>query len=363
MYRFSATIALWCVIHVNILVANPVFATRMLREMAEKMQLAHLAELKPDTDDRSSYAWKGHTLRVCTNQWEEIDHIGYELFDSLTFKASSSKVVCRFLERYLLDCSLPNQWDSYTRMKLDEFFFERGDAETLLGLENYSKVDIQSHDLRTYEVHWSVGDEVVVAVVFPMDNQLLQGCNLIELEEKYLLDIERYQPSTPVVLNLPQGDDRVVSNGSFLNDAIRSQLFFQMKDGKPQLVCSDKEWRKSLYNLLLSGQCLGNYTMHLLMDRYGYQVKEHLMPLCHWQSYCMEEGCELYMGIKELRNDTVYASVFAVNRMCGYMHLLSVKVEKNCFDRKAGEVHGRLYTYIPLHNVSAEMFGREYEFF
>ena len=75
----------------------------------------------------------------------------------------------------------------------------------------------------------------------------------------------------------------------------------------------------------------------------------------YWQfmQLCLSEGCAPFFGLKD-KNDNVYeGTLFMVNRQGGYLHLLSMRIPVSLLDDpKSAPIESRLYTYIPLFNVS-----------
>lgn len=45
-----------------------------------------------------------------------------------------------------------------------------------------------------------------------------------------------------------------------------------------------------------------------------------------------------------------------VNEKMGYNHMLTIELDKDIIAHRKGDIHSRLYAYIPLHNVSDDYF-------
>ncbi len=325
------------------------FSTQKLGMIADRLQLQGLDTIPFDTDNYASYSYQDKALHIRKDKWGEISHIGLSLFHPVLI--ASNRPVCDFIERYALEYAVVDA-EKRRLLQTEGVIFWNGDIHTLQGMKGTESVSINQRNMRDYHVVWREADRELLTMAFPMDAQLIFGCNAIELETQFIKHVMRYEAGQPVLI------ENNTAGETFLIDAIRSQLYY--KEG--ELIWDNKEWRKSLYNLIVSGQRLGDYRLSLTIDKYGYKVANGEMPVEQWIQYCQSEGCRIYLGIKEIHHGRVRATAFAANHSLGYCHMLSFSIEQSDLGKKSGSLRGRMYAYIPLHNISNNLFEREYKY-
>ena len=148
----------------------------------------------------------------------------------------------------------------------------------------------------------------------------------------------------------------VADGGTFLSDLIRSRLYL-CKDGqgKWHLLWDENQPRQTLNNLLLTGFAPWPVPLKLTMDKYGYVKKELSVTLQQFVRYCVNEGCRLYVGIKESGETGFGFTLFAVHTGLAYCHTLSISVPVGWLQGK-GDLTGMLYAFTPLQNITEKFF-------
>ncbi len=329
--------------------AGDAFVTQKLKEMATLLRLQRLDTLSAGTDNRTSYSFGQRKLHLRKNQWGEVSHIGFALFHP-EMANGAERPVFDFLERFALEYALANA-EMRSRLLESGVAFWTGNIRTLQTLNGEEALSIGKSDFSGYQMAWTRDGKEILSITFPMDAQLIMGCNIIELEKHFARSVVRKRNASPL---LP--GERAEAE-TFIIDAIRSQLFWTKgEDGKEELVWDAAQWRKSLYNLMLSGCEMGDYRLQLVLDKYGYQSETLNIPVTQWAQFCRDEGCRLYLGIKEVANGEVKATIFAANASCGYCHTMSISIPQSSLGGTAGVVKARIYCYIPLHNIPHRLF-------
>lgn len=343
------------------------FDTQRLERLADYLALQQLDTLPVGTTN--TYSYRQHPLTVRKNQWGEIEHIGLLLFPKV-YRELQPLPIYDFLECYLLmRMATPSNTEDATRMQWDKVHFNTGTATSALKIDTSSVFSNEYVNLRVYRVSWSVNGKKLLELSFDMDYQLLTGCDAVELEHRFIRHIERYQTHTATSLvasKLPQeGTEYVWSDSYYMSPMVRNDIYYTRPSKKKhwQLVDNASRSTRTINNWMVAPDSQNELPVTITLDRYGYEVDSIQTTYRTWQQLCIEEGCEPYYGLKGKNNEVYEGSVFMVNRTGGYVHLLSINIPENALkDRTSTVCTARMYAYIPLHNVSAQLLHNvEYE--
>lgn len=325
--------------------------------------MASLLSLRVDTlssGEHTHFFYKSHPLTVRVNGWGEVEHIGLKLFNTNIKETKLSKVY-DFLERHLLEMNLYKGTDQDIRLKLEHVEFKTGKPETAFLLDGTETFRVTYEIYREYHVEWLKGEKSLLSIRFDMDYQLLSGCDITELEQNYLKEIQRFHvDNTTFVLpdSFPKEGDYYIKEGSsFISDLIRNDLYFHRTNNEWELISGSSTPQKSIANILLTGWENGDYNLTFTLDMYGYKEKQDTVRFIDWHQLCIEEGCTPYFGIKG-KTDSIYTgTLFMVNERYGFVHMLSVSFPISTLNESKGYIIGRLLAYIPLHNVTDSFFN------
>ena len=367
------------------------FATQRLQQLAKSIPDIPFAELSKGY--YGDYSFNGHPLSIRVNGWNEVEHIGYRIFDTASYHPRTA-LVYDFLERYILDLSIDNEIDKFIRMGIDKFVVEEGSLDKVFELTDGDVHEISYIDFKRYRVSWKREGKCILSFLFDMDYQLMSGCNAIELEQNYIRSISRLKGrKSQQVLTLPHDidsyDDKyyIQEGEEFLISSIRNSRYFvfdtflvvdtvmhpNAASGYDTIcfsdtvcnwdnVCSSSKAVWSSFNLMLSSKSMGRFLLHANLDMYGYQSMQLTeIPMADWIDYTRAEGCSIYFGLKSKTPKTIRGTLFCPNVSAGYCHMMSVEIPIASFNQRQGVVTGRLYTYIPLHNISDQYFDLKYQ--
>ena len=343
------------------------FDTRRLERLAGYLNLQKLDTLPVGVSH--TYYYKQHPLTIRKNQWGEIEHIGLQLFPQ-SFRQQMPLPIYDFLERYLLArMATPANTEDATRMQWDKVHFITGSAVTALKLDTTATFSSECVDLHVYRVSWSVNGSKMLELSFTMSVQMLMGCDAVELEDRFIRHLGRYQirpVSKPVINGFPHdGTEYTKTDSYYMSPMVRNDIYYTRKSKKKAWMLVDDAARptKTLSNWMVSPDSNNDLSMNLTVDKYGYQLDSLQTNYRAWQQLCMDEGCLPYYGLKTKRNGLYESSVFMVNKKGGYVHLLSINIPEWALkDKKDAVCTARMYAYIPLFNVSAKLLHNvEYE--
>ena len=339
------------------------FATQRLQAIANCMKLHDLDTLSEGQHDSLYWVHK-HPVTLRVNHYGEVEHIGLLLFPK-EIRQMGQTCVYDFLERDLLERNLPNITGAIKHDLLNEpLFFIKGNAQTPLsfnGKEEYSEERI---DYRKYRSSWSRANNLALRITFDMDYKMMSGCNAIELENRFLTCLRRFErhehDTVANTLPLTEGYDvYVVEGDTFLIREMNNELLFEHDEDGWHLADSLSRPTKSLRNMMTSLEFRGEPQLMLTLDKYGYETEQLEVPYKNWLQMCMDEGCIPYFGIKHKTPTGYDGTVLMVNRHAGFLHMLSIAISsENMAKSGNGIITGRLHVYIPLHNVD-DIFFKE----
>ena len=333
------------------------FATPRLQRMASALGMDCTGLSQGVHHNRQHMA---HPLTVRVNGYDEVEHIGFQIFPDDVAQLSSLPIY-DFLERHLLERLLfrPGTEDDF-RLTHEHVTCVAGNWDTVLRLDG-SEVFTEDHsDFRRYMATWSdEGGNALLSIQFDMDCQLILGCNAIELEQRFAQRLQRQNVRTGDAPQPHGFDDRLVCAApmdTFLIAEISNSLHYSRAAVSEAWSLTDNAdaTRATLANLLMATSGMRDVPLHLTLDCYGYRKMNVETTLLALKQMCTADGCQFYFGIKDKRgNAEAYdALVVMVNRTAGYLHSFNASVPQGTLRGDDCAVTGRLTPYIPLHNVS-----------
>lgn len=334
-------------------------ATRNLQGILRQLPDIDISAYEPD----KTYIVENqkHTIIIRTNQWNEVAHVGLKVIPDTLLEQYG--IVGEFVGRYLLELSLLPADQVAAKMRNDDVYFENGTCQQFLGLTSPDAVTLECVDFRSYRITWKEKGRKR-AMLFPMDYQLLSGCDLIELEHNYLRDLQRY-PETFRPPYLPNEWLNATysrkEGATFIAPDIRNELYFSNINEKQELVCDmlHPEW--SARNIALSANAVGkdkeSFMLELTLDRYDYDSSVLKIPMCQLVAFNEDERCVPFFQMKERNDDVLKGVVYFTNSKGGYCHLLYLEIPTDAIRQRGGTLKGRLFAYIPSHNVDKDYFN------
>lgn len=301
-----------------------------------------------------------YTINTRLNDWDEIEHIGLQLFSEQLRKNHPSPTY-DFIERHLLELNLAEGTENEIILLQKPVFFTVGTYRTALQIDStfdYRNDEIEFHKYRST---WSKNGHEVLQLVYDMDYQLMSGCNISELEERFIKRLNRH---------FLEQTDTLPENGSFIiAPSINNNLYIDhnskvSKDSSNRNYIFDKKQAsRSVANLMLAEDLQADVELQLRVNRYDFKTDTLDVPLHSFLNFCRsEERCTPYFAIKQRTGNSFEGLLLLANRDSGYMHMLTVTVNKDIIEKRGGTITGRILVYIPLHNVKQEYLNlTEYE--
>ena len=364
--RIQLTIISILVSTASVLAATS-FHTPRLEMMAKALALKLPDTMEPNMDTDGLATFNNRKLRIRTNTFGDISHIGYKLFnlpEPMDANTQANLPVFDFIERYLLELDLRLDGRSREqRMDIDQVVIPKGTMNMLYAITPEIPFQIEAIPRRMFRFTWTTNGQEV-SLSFPASCQLILGANAIELELMAEKDIQRLIPMTSsdiisdwstAKVSKSQGL-LVIEGESYVSELIRSDIFLKEENGVRTLLCDSLTPTKSISNIVLTGLFEREIPMILRLNRYGHKIDTFETSLQQFISFCKMEDCQLFFGIKSIGKEELSGTLFANNEKLGYNHLLSFVFPLGILKGKEQTVRGTSYVYIPLNQLDDEFF-------
>lgn len=338
-----------------------------LHDIAKALSVVPTASDQPYMVVDSVCSFNGKVVRMKTNVFGEVSHIGYRLFNNVLVDLQKDNVqVLDFVERYLLELDLMlDGRPPAERMKLDKVTLVSGSLDMLRNISASFSFTIEEIPRRMFRMTWQIGQEEV-CVAFPADCQLILGASIIELEKVALDDImqrlslttDELIPGYDISGARLSGNMHVIDGGYFVSEYIKGDVFLTGNSGNYELLDTPDIPDKSISNIMVTGLYKREIPTTLVMHRYAHEKDTLSISLQQYITFCKGEGCKMYFGIRSVMKDRMNCTVIAFNEKLGYNHLLTVEFPLGILSGTDEMVRASAYLYIPLHDVSEDFFNQ-----
>mgnify|MGYP001059292778 CR=1 FL=1 len=211
-------------------------------------------------------------------------------------------------------------------------------------------------------------DFPILEVKFPSSCQLLTGKPLRVLEREFLDSLRRFHYDGKATVSLreealtplEQEGFYVLKGDAYHLESIRSDTYWEKADGRGFVpLFSADHLTESIGNLLLCESTPAEVELRLVVRQYGFKKHELAMPMRDWVAYCHSQGCTLYWGVESMEAESLTASVFVVNDVLSYDHVMTVEVPYAVLTDRDAIVQGDVNVFVPTHNITTLF--QEYE--
>ncbi len=346
--------------------AQTTCSNKLLAEMVDKITESYgLQELKPEFSVPK--LCKGKPLIIQKNAQGLVDHVGIKLFDrDLVHRYPT--FVYHFIERYFLELLLlPSENEIYTKLRMEKVKI----SSDIYSLHSFKK-DLQriisdfSKDYslyimcnnNRYTVSCMRNERVLVEVDFPVRYELLSGNTKLEAENSVYMalmaqQVKEYMPLSEREL-FEYNDSLFCANEDYyLAETIVSTAFYKKEKDEFLPVFSSSMMMESVYNLFNSSYDWG-VNVEITQNLYGGKKISYILPLKKLIDFCTDQHCIVYSGVQKVEKTEITGVLMAVNMELGYQHLMQFSLPKDLLNApKDHEVKIKMYSYIPIHNVSS----------
>ncbi|MBO6144711.1 MAG: hypothetical protein J6O54_05605 [Prevotella sp.] len=364
----DTVIALW-VMAAPLSAATP-YHTTLLERIVKASGITVADSLPNNTRIDSVAIVRSKPVYMLTNQWGEVEHIGYSLFNQGLTKYNENEKIFRFVERYLLELDLRlDEVGMQERMHIDQVTLVKGSLDVLRQVTPQTNIALNFEEIKRkmFRLTFTL-DKNEVVLTIPADRQLLLGANSIELEQMVLRDLPRMMSLTGE--NMIQdwsgasvssaGKTLIVKGGIYMSNAIRGDLYLTVKRGKRQLICSPSSATRSISNIMLTGIFPKELPVKFELNEYSNKRDTLDVTLQQWIAYGKGEQCKFYFGVRSRTKDVLKGTLFAYNEKLAYTHMLTVDFPLDILKGADTPIRATAYVYIPLQHIADDFFIEEF---
>ncbi len=337
------------------------YSTRLLSQLGEAAQLSLTA---PQVD--TSYVVGYYKNYPIVAEWQSgiVTHLGIKLFEP-ELKQSTNKPLCDFVERYTLEELTCEDKDE---LKLKHFEDGVSKDGNLNAIFNRDGVLLRFNTPTTghYELCWEDNEgNRLYGINLPANWSLISGEDKTELESNLHRRIREYtvtekKPKAPKASRLEKTNTRdvyVYKRGHYIIPQMASALYF-LKEGEEEnpeynLIINSKYAAESLNNILSSPAVAKSYTVEITQKMYGFRETVYTLNMGQLLGYCMNEGCRPYIGIEQIDEMQIVATLLLVNPEWGYNHIMQITMNRKQIGLPNGKMKATINAYTPTHNLEA----------
>lgn len=242
---------------------------------------------------------------------------------------------------------------------------------SVTGIKNLPSMELTLNNGKWYEAKWmdESGNEKVF-LQFPASYEVIYGLRKDEIEKKIKGEI-RGKEKDWIAMEVPQDEGLIEVDRNLYKrkkemtleiEAMTDNVYlFSESDGRKKPVFDNGRKEYSAINLL-QGVIpeIDNYKIYINQDRYDSK-DEFTVDLSQWLNFCKSLPANVYCSLEEEREDGLKMLVLLDVYALGYRHMLSVILPNDFIDNKNAVLKGKLYTYIPAHNVSSMYYDLIYK--
>ncbi len=360
--RKSLLLTTVCVIAASIPLAGVAksYHSNLLERMASTMQIAAQLDSLDNGFHYRTFVWGGNPISVRIDS-DEVAHIGYSLFP-VPVRSGLPTTICDFIERYLLELSLPLPREKTIHKQLleDGFICLEGAPETMVAAmcsDTALTINLTNVLEKRYCLEWKNSIDSG-SVVFPADWQLLSGRDMVENENRLPVEIAKYDnlwkehlPDTASLTPSEQGL-LVHDGGYYYVKSLACTQFYRHEKDTVRLVDDPSIISAYTANLFTSTGLHNDFILNIKMRVFGLTSTYFKVPLNQWISFCLANGCKPYWGIISVSEDILEGELIMRNADLGYNHVMRIWLPTELLHKGSGEIQTRLVPYVPTHNLS-----------
>ena len=340
--------------------AQNAYRTDLLKLIADKCNLHQKLDSIPDGEYIHCAQFRNLPITAIVEN-KRVTHIGYSIF-SPEQRAGFGKVVCNFIERYLLELDIPTRDNvsATQRMIEDRVKMVKGklDFQRLCQLSKDSSVfvNLQTINDKEYIMGWRRDSVWQQIISIPIEYDLLFGTNMDERERRLLeeLTMARYvKDSLMVDKNTKirkawQDNYYTVKGGAYLLPNLNANQYLWKDEKEKFRAIYNKTYPiESLANLFTSNLVDNDFNLEIRLRKYGFKTDTLRVPLQQWISYCQQTGCKAYFGIIDLNPEgNAVCLLIMHNSSLGYNHIMKITFPMVLFEKRNGNVPAKLNSYV-----------------
>lgn len=251
--------------------------------------------------------------------------------------------------------------------------------QTTLIADNFSFKDINSLPAmelsltngKSYEAQWFDSDgNRKVYLSFPANYEVIYGQRKNKIENKIKGEIKSHSSDwNPIavdadmeLLNMGSGIFKRPNENILEINAMTDNIYLIPDSIGFMKPVFDNNFKEHSAINLLQGVIddISEYKIYLKHDKYDSN-EEFTVDLAQWLNFCRSLPAKVYCGLEEERDDGLKMLVLIDVYPLGFRHMLSVILPSDFIEKKNSILKGKLYTYIPSHNVRSMYYDLIYK--
>lgn len=360
--RYSKSLLVWFLLGTMPLGiwAQDRYRTDLLGLIAKKTGICQQIDTLKDGEYTQFTDYKSDPVTIIVEKGR-ITHIGYSLFSKQQRKGFGADI-CNFIERYLLELEIPTN-ENFTilqRMKEDGVKVIKGNMELKdlrqLCADTTVCINLQNLNEQTYTMGWRKDSTWLYILSFPIEYDLMFGTDMDERERRLSEELSYSEIHNDSLIESEQKnlvkawqDNYYTLKGdSYLLANLNSNLYFTKNgEGKYIPIYNNLYPIESFANLLTSNLIDNDYTLEIMLRKYGFKTDTINVPLKQWISFCKESGCKPFFGIISFETEgiTTCELIMHHDRM-GYNHIMKLAFPMSIFESRKGRISARLNSYV-----------------
>lgn len=323
--------------------------------------IGHQLGLHPLVDAANArFSYNGLPLTLRTDSKKRVEHIGYKLFAPLQRNPMMAPAL-DFVERYTLEASLPlPRMKTLEKQLLEDDVTLRGCTLATLptmSADTTLSVKVENLQGRRYRVTWVKGTKESHSIEFPLNHDLLSGCDIDESERRLPPEIQSFKPvldtSTPPELHLDETLGLYVTpSGSYFVDGLTSARYYEEYEGELEPLYDLDFPAHTMANLLTGTDLENGFDFEVKFRKYNYQTERFTVPVSQLVGYFISQGCQPYFGVIKLADGEIVGESLFVNERMGYCHAMKISMRERDLIDRGGVMQARLVSYIPVSKIS-----------
>lgn len=258
--------------------------------------------------------------------------------------------------RYIEEAALYNAL-SVPNPRFDKLTFIQG---TWLDITPGSEIQISVPDRNEIQVAW-ITDSTTTELTFPVQYQDILGGERAEIENSFI-DSLRTSVARRATVKIPEADALQPADSTIwilpgtqynLSEVNNNLYFTAVGDSLFELVNSREHPVETLVNMLsgsVPDSC--DATVELVAIKHKYGDKEvATVGLEQLIALAEKQGCRTFVGIEDVNDKEVSATVFLYNQPQGYDHILRLTVPTVQLGTRSVKMKGRMSLFVPTSNV------------
>ncbi len=268
--------------------------------------------------------------------------------------SSFDKKVLTYIEEACADYML-----SLNGPRFSEMTFVKGSWNDVLSYTDDFSFSLSEEGAGQCQAEWGQ-DGKTVLLNFPFGYDKANKGTRSEIEDRFIYNLKRFcanearpLPEVPLKELQELGDNLFVLKGESYNiSEVNGNMYFSLnEEGVPEEFMNPECPIPTFANIIILGNGYGG-NIELKVSKHEYGKSETFtVPLESLIQYCISQGCKVYWGVEECRENLLIGTIFLYNPSEMYDHVVRVELNPQDIGADNFVVKGRASLFIPTNNV------------